>query len=156
MNAAAGHVGVQLAGPRDAADSGWLALRAQLWPEESESAQLRAMADALARAHCVRLAVTAAGVAVAFVEAAVRRDYVNGTASSPVAFLEGIYVAPAWRRRGIARALLGEVIAWAQAERLSELASDALLQNEAAHAAHRALGFEETERVVYFRRSLRT
>jgi aminoglycoside 6'-N-acetyltransferase I len=155
MGATTGCAGVQLIGPRDGADAGWLALRGELWPEESKSGHLSAMVDALARGHHVRLAVTAAGDAVAFVEAAVRRDYVNGTATSPVAFLEGIYVAPAWRRRGIARALVNEVIAWAQAQELSELASDALCENDAAHAVHRSLGFKETERVVYFLRSLR-
>jgi aminoglycoside 6'-N-acetyltransferase I len=34
------------------------------------------------------------------------------------------------------------------------LASDALLDNGASHAMHRALGFEETERVVFFRKPL--
>lgn len=36
---------------------------------------------------------------------------------------------------------------------LAELASDALLENTASHAMHRALGFEEAERVVCFRRA---
>ena len=35
-----------------------------------------------------------------------------------------------------------------------ELASDALLDNEISHSVHRALGFEETERVVFFRKRL--
>jgi aminoglycoside 6'-N-acetyltransferase I len=45
-------------------------------------------------------------------------------------------------------------VAWALGEGLSEIASDSLIDNVAAHAAHRALGFAETERVVYFRRPL--
>jgi aminoglycoside 6'-N-acetyltransferase I len=55
----------------------------------------------------------------------------------------------------VARTLVGSVVAWALRQGLSELASDSLVHNAAAHAAHRALGFEETERVVYFRRPLR-
>jgi aminoglycoside 6'-N-acetyltransferase I len=35
-----------------------------------------------------------------------------------------------------------------------ELGSDALIDNSASHAAHRGWGFAETERVVYFRKSL--
>jgi aminoglycoside 6'-N-acetyltransferase I len=61
---------------------------------------------------------------------------------------------PAARRRGIARALVESVTDWALQQGCSELASDSLLDSFAAHAAHRALGFEETERVVYFRRAL--
>jgi len=50
----------------------------------------------------------------------------------------------------VARALLGVVTDWARAHGCIELASDALLENTASHAMHAALGFEETERVVFF------
>jgi aminoglycoside 6'-N-acetyltransferase I len=145
---------MQLRAPQGSSDGGWLALRSALWPDLSEAEQLTGMADALARGHYVRLAVTAGGSAAGFVEASKRVDYVNGTSSSPVAFLEGLYVVPASRRQGVARALVESVVQWALAQGCSELASDSLLDNSAAHAAHRALGFEETERVVYFRRGL--
>jgi aminoglycoside 6'-N-acetyltransferase I len=82
------------------------------------------MVDALARGHYVRLAVTASGSAMGFVEASKRVDYVNGTSSSPVAFLEGLYVAPKSRRKGIARALVESVVKWASTEGCLELASD--------------------------------
>jgi aminoglycoside 6'-N-acetyltransferase I len=144
-----------LTAPRGSADRAWLAARIALWPEGSEAEHLCGMADMLARGHYVRLAVTPSGSAIGLVEAARRVDYVNGTTSSPVAFLEGLYVEPGWRRRGVARALVESVVAWALQQGLTELASDSLIDNVAAHAAHRALGFEETERVVYFRRPLR-
>jgi len=145
---------MQLAAPQGSADRAWLALRLALWPDMVEAEQLVGMADALTRGHYVRLAVTMSGSAVGFVEASKRVDYVNGTRSSPVAFLEGIYVVQSSRRQGVARALVDSVARWAVAEGCRELASDSLLDNPAAHAAHRALGFEETERVVYFRRPL--
>ena len=145
---------MQLTAPQGSADRSWLALRSALWPDVAEADQLSGMADALARGHYVRLAVTADGSAVGFVEASKRADYVNGTNSSPVAFLEGLYVAKSCRRHGVARALVESVVTWALAEGCSELASDSLLDNTAGHAAHHALGFEETERVVYFRRAL--
>jgi aminoglycoside 6'-N-acetyltransferase I len=145
---------MQITPPDGSADGAWLALRLALWPDVSEAEQLLGMTDALARGHYVRLAVTASGSAVGLVEASKRVDYVNGTSSSPVAFLEGLYVVPASRRQGVARVLVQSVVKWALAEGCSELASDSLLGNSAAHAAHRSLGFEETERVVYFRRAL--
>jgi aminoglycoside 6'-N-acetyltransferase I len=43
---------------------------------------------------------------------------------------------------------------WGRTQGCSEFASDALLENSDSHSMHRALGFEETERVVYFRKSL--
>jgi aminoglycoside 6'-N-acetyltransferase I len=141
--------------PNDSADCAWLALRLALWPDASEAEHLSGMADAITRGHYVRLAVAADGSALGFVEASKRVDYVNGTSSSPVAFLEGLYVVPSVRRQGVARTLVDSVARWALGEGCTELASDALLDNRAAHAAHRSLGFEETERVVYFRRALR-
>jgi aminoglycoside 6'-N-acetyltransferase I len=146
---------MQLTAPRGSRDRTWLALRSALWPGESQAGQAAQMADALARGDYVRLAVSSSGSAVGFVEASKRVDYVNGTSSSPVAFLEGLYVVPKSRRQGVARALVASVVEWALRQGCSELASDSLLDNSAAHAAHRALGFEETERVVYFRRALR-
>ena len=145
---------MQITAPHGSGDGAWLALRLALWPGVSEAGQLSGMTDALARGHYVRLALTAGGSAVGFVEASKRVDYVNGTSSSPVAFLEGLYVVPGSRRQGVARVLVESVMKWASAEGCSELASDSLLDNSAAHAAHRSLGFEETERVVYFRRAL--
>ena len=92
--------------------------------------------------------------AVGFIEAAARHDYVNGTSSSPVAFLEGIYVVPEARRNGVARALVSAVERWALGVGCREFASDASIENHLSHTVHRALGFQETERVVFFRKPL--
>ena len=145
---------MRIAAPQGSSDGEWLALRLALWPSDSEAEHLSGMADALSRGHYVRLAVNASGAAAGFVEASMRVDYVNGTSSSPVAFLEGLYVEPKSRRKGVARALVESVVNWASTEGCLELASDALLGNTTAHAVHCALGFEETERVVYYRLGL--
>ena len=97
---------MQIAPPTGSADNRWLALRLALWPDASEGEHLSGMADALARGHYIRLAVAVDGSVLGFVEASKRVDYVNGTRSSPVAFLEGLYVVPSARRQGVARALV--------------------------------------------------
>jgi aminoglycoside 6'-N-acetyltransferase I len=145
---------MQITSPIGSADSAWLALRLALWPDAAKAEHISGMADAIARGHYVRLAVAADGSALGFVEASKRVDYVNGTSSSPVAFVEGLYVVPSVRRQGLARTLVESVVKWALAEGCTELASDALIDNHSAHAVHRSLGFEEMERVVYFRRAL--
>lgn len=135
---------------------GWLPLRQALWPDcpvDEHLAEMRSLLLAPDR-YAQFVAYDADGRAAGFAEAALRTDYVNGTDSSPVAFLEGIYVVPGQRRKGWGRALVEAVTAWARASGCRELASDALLDNEASHRMHRALGFEETERVVFFRRAL--
>jgi aminoglycoside 6'-N-acetyltransferase I len=135
---------------------GWLELRSTLWPDEPGE-HLAAMAEQLAapQRYAQFVSYGADGAAAGLVEAAIRSDYVNGTETSPVAFLEGIYVAPAYRQQGWARKLVDAVVAWALAQGCTELASDAALENVDSHRMHEALGFDETERVVYFRRVLK-
>ena len=82
------------------------------------------------------------------------RPYANGCDGRPVAFLEAIWVAPEARRTGVGRALVDHLGAVARGAGLDELGSDALIDNHVSHAAHRAWGFDETERVVCFRRAL--
>ena len=94
------------------------------------------------------------GVAWGFIEASIRHDYVNGTDSSPVGFLEGLYVKPLGRRQGVASALVQVVMQWAKSGGCSELASDASIKNRKSQAMHKSLGFVETERVVYFNKRL--
>ena len=135
---------------------GWLDFRQALWPDCPRDEHLAEMQSALdlPDKYAQFLACGADGQAAGFVEASLRTDYVNGTDSSPVAFLEGIYVAPAYRRQGVGGLLVAAVASWARERGCSELASDAPLDNLASHAMHAALGFEETERVVYFRKPL--
>jgi aminoglycoside 6'-N-acetyltransferase I len=88
-----------------------------------------------------------------FAEASVRR-YADGVDESPCAFLEGWWVDEDVRRTGVGRALLEAVADWARSRGFTELGSNALLDNTLSHRAHAALGFEERERVVYFRKRL--
>lgn len=136
---------------------GWLELREQLWPHHPRSEHLAEMAGFLASPERFAqfIEYDHAGNALGFAEVALRSDYVNGTNSSPVAFLEGIYVVPQARRQGIARKLVAEAERWARGIGCSEFASDALLENTRSHAMHVALGFNESERVVFFKKTLR-
>ncbi|WP_394538108.1 GNAT family N-acetyltransferase [Lysobacter enzymogenes] len=138
-----------------AADRGaWARLRAQLWPEPSPAELAGELDDWFEDARRIAFVAEDGEGLCGFAEASLRRDYVNGTESSPVAFLEGWYVTPSRRALGIGRALVAAVAAWGRERGCRELASDALLDNADAHRAHAACGFEETERVVYFRRRL--
>ena len=146
---------VRPAGPGDL--NAWSALRHQLWPEldveehQAEILQAFTEPDRFGAFLCFD---EVGGGAVGLAEASVRSDYVNGCETSPVAFLEGIIVDPTARRQGVAALLVAAVSDWARGQGLTELASDAELDNTVSHTMHAALGFEETERVVYFRRSL--
>lgn len=134
----------------------WLAMRSALWPRGAGGAHAAEIAHLLVEPGetITLLARDEGGSALGFAEISLRRDYVNGCNTSPVAFLEGIYVVPPARGTGVARALIGMAQAWARQQGCTEMASDAALDNAVSHAMHKALGFAETQRVVFFRKSL--
>ena len=134
----------------------WAALRMALWPDESAQELAGDVDKHLAGAGrgVAFVACDERDVAIGFAEATVRRDYVNGTDTSPVGFLEGWYVEPAWRARGVGRALVAAVERWTRQQGCAELASDTWLDGVSSQRAHLACGFEETERIVCFRKRL--
>ena len=88
--------------------------------------------------------------AVAFVSLDLRHDYVEGTDTSPVGYLEGIYVKPEFQGRGIAREMVDFAKKWALARGCTELASDCELTNENSRLFHGKVGFEEANRIICF------
>lgn len=134
----------------------WIALREALWPHAS-TPEHRREAEAMLHSPGKAIAFLARSPerkALGFAEAAIRQDYVNGCTTSPVAFLEGIYVHPDHRGQGVARQLCKAVEAWALACGCTELASDVELENTGSQRMHEALGFAETERVVFYCKKL--
>lgn len=135
----------------------WAEMRAALWPELSVESNLSDIAKFFlgSSPRCVAfIALSEAGAPVGFAEASLRHDFVNGCETSPVLFLEGIYVRPAARDKGVGASLCEAVASWGRLKGCSEFASDAYVEDAASHAFHRALGFHEAERVVYFRKLL--
>lgn len=129
-------------------------MRTELWPEGTIDEHSREVGSLLVTGPTDRSATFVAeasgGELLGFVELSVR-NYAEGCATDRVGYCEGWYVRPEHRRSGVGRALMAAGVEWSRARGCTEFASDALLENELSHAAHRALGFEETGRVVTFK-----
>ena len=129
-------------------------MRAALWPDDDVDALAAELETLLTDSTQVAfVAERDAGGLCGFAEASIRR-FANSNDEAPCAFLEGWWVDADRRREGIGRALVAAVEDWARSQGFHELGSDALLDNTLSHQAHRRLGFEERERVVYFRKWL--
>ena len=93
-------------------------------------------------------------VPIGFAQASLRHDYVEGTKSSPVGYMEGIFVKEDFRKIGIARNLLESCESWARKKGCSEFASDCELTNIESLDFHLNLGFEEANRIICFKKKI--
>jgi aminoglycoside 6'-N-acetyltransferase I len=91
---------------------------------------------------------------IGFAQCQLRNDYVEGTESSPVGYLEGVFVSEGYRKKGYAAELLSECEKWAKERGCTEFASDCELDNIDSLSFHMALGFEEANRIICFRKDL--
>ena len=137
---------------RDRAE--WVRMRHALWPGSlaDHEAETRAFFEQRRNPASVWVAEVDEQV-VGFLELEYR-SYAEGCISSPVPYIEGWYVDPSRRGQGIGRALVRVAEVHALASGYREIASDALIDNTASIAAHGALGYEEVDRIVCFRRAL--
>ena len=78
------------------------------------------------------------------------RNYAEGSRSTTVPYVEGWYVDRDLRGRGYGKQLMKAAEMWALENGFDELASDAEIENSASITAHKALGFEEVDRIVCF------
>ena len=130
------------------------ALAMQMWADEAPDSlteSFRALAGD-EDAACFLKYVD--GRPIAFAQCQLRHDYVEGTDSSPVGYLEGIFVSEGYRRQGFAAELLAACEAWAKAKGCAEFASDCELDKAESLRFHIAMGFEEANRIICFRKAL--
>ena len=83
-----------------------------------------------------------------------RREHVNGTNEDLKGYLEAIYVLPEYRNRGIATELVKVTEHWVAMNGCREIASDCLLENTDSYNFHLKIGYEETERCIFFLKEL--
>jgi aminoglycoside 6'-N-acetyltransferase I len=94
------------------------------------------------------------GTLTGFAEIDLRSHADGCDPARPVGYLEGWYVAAAYRRLGIGRRLLSSAEEWARSQGCVEMASDTWIDNEVSQSCHEALGFEVVDRCVHYRKRL--
>lgn len=126
-----------------------------LWPGHSTEDLEEDLAEILGRDEAAFFLGYEGKTCVGFAQCQLRNDYVEGTDSTPVGYLEGIYVVESRRGRGIARSLLVACESWAKSKGCTEFASDCELSNTQSLHFHKSVGFEEANRIICFRKQLK-
>ena len=129
-------------------------LACKLWPDHDPADMQAEYESLLAREDAAVFLFRDRDEAAGFAQCQLRRDYVEGTETSPVGYLEGIYVRENARGKCIARKLLSACEQWAKAQGCTEFASDCELDNTVSQKFHQAVGFEEANRIVAYVKKL--
>lgn len=134
-------------------------LRAALWPDCPLEEHEREIEGQLSGAGpypfpTVLLVAVMGGEVAGFLEADLRSHADGCDATIPVGYIEGWFVAESYRGQGVGRALVAAAEQWARELGCVEMASDTWIDNEGSIQAHRALGYEEVDRCVNFRKKL--
>lgn len=99
------------------------------------------------------IGLSQSGAPIAMLEVSLR-NFVDGCLGGPVGYIEGIYVVPGERARGYGRELTEFAAHWFRSKGCRDMAADAELSNLAAQDFLIAEGFDETYRIVEYKRSL--
>lgn len=134
----------------------WFLLRRELWPNDDPATLATEMEAILASPDDNAVFVAVVGKELAgFIELSLHAQ-APGCHSHKIGFIEGWYVRSLWRNRGFGRRLVEAGESWAKARGCQEMASDTTLEYPGSPASHLALGYEETEVPLHFRKPLDT
>ena len=129
-------------------------LAIQMWEDNVLEELAEEFAELMKRSEAVVFLGEADGRAIGFAQCQLRHDYVEGTETSPVGYLEGIFIEENYRKQGYAKQLLAACENWAREQGCTEFASDCELDNIGSLKFHLSLGFEEANRVICFTKKL--
>ena len=130
-----------------------LRMRVELWGHENSPDLLNAEIDELHEAGHGVFFAEADGELIGLAEVSIRH-FVESCDTRDAGYLEGWWVDPAHRWRGVGTRLIEAAVDWARRRGALEFASACELDNLVSERAHKALGFEETHRTIHFRKPL--
>ena len=129
-------------------------LAVQMWDSHTIEELADAFRELLQSENAACFLKYVSDIPVGFAQCSLRRDYVEGTETSPVGYLEGIFVAEDHRHKGYAKELLLACELWAKHMGCREFASDCELDNAESLQFHLATGFAEANRMICFTKQI--
>lgn len=129
-------------------------LAVQMWDENSVSELIAEFSEMISKGKSQFFLKYENDIPIGFAQCQLRYDYVEGTKTSPVGYLEGIYIKDGYRRKGYAKELLTECESWARSNGCQEFASDCEIDNTASLHFHKAMNFTEANRIICFTKTL--
>lgn len=142
---------VKKAGAGDLAELANLAVL--MWNDSSVEELIADFSDAISKNESAVFLKFEDNALIGFAQCQLRNDYVEGTKTSPVGYLEGIFIKEGYHK-GYAKELLAECEAWAKNNGCKEFASDCEIDNIGSFQFHKAMSFTEANRIICFVKKL--
>lgn len=132
----------------------WVRLMHELWPNHTLES-LKAEANAITQSdHQTAFLVNYDHKYLGFINVSLRRDHVPGAACTPVGYIEGIYIKPKLRHRGMAKKLVEHASHWFLVNGCKEMASDSEIDNVVSQGWHEAMGFSKVSVLVHYSKKI--
>jgi len=133
----------------------WLKLRHDLWPYHTFEELQKEMEEIYKRFNLDYMSYIAEDNEniIGFIEVSIHETAL-GCKTRNVGFIEGWYVKPEYRRKGIGKLLVEKGESWAVGKGCLEIGSDTTERYPLSPIAHKSLGYEEVEIPLNFRKSL--
>ncbi len=128
----------------------WVQLALLLWPDNSFQEMVETFLGILDSQKKIAFLCRIGQDYVGFINVSIRVDYVEGSDSNPVGFVEGVYVKERYRRQGIAQRPVTRGEEWARSLGCSQMGSDIERHNTASYDFHTRVGFREADRIICF------
>ncbi len=128
----------------------WVTLMHELWSHHDRDSLQTEARKILASKKETSFLLSIDEKFLGFVNVSIRTDYVHGSTHSPVGYIEGIYIKPKLRHRGLAKKLVEHATLWFLANGCKEICSDAEIDNVVSQGWHEAMGFAQSKRLVHY------
>jgi aminoglycoside 6'-N-acetyltransferase I len=133
----------------------WLSMRQALYTGLDDEFHRREMEAIFASAEIMCfLGVSRVGEGLMAMMELSLRNVVDGCIGSPVGYIEGLYLKPEFRGRGFGRRMIAFAESWFISSGCREMATDTELENTTAQQFFRYAGFEETWRIIEFKKTI--
>jgi aminoglycoside 6'-N-acetyltransferase I len=133
----------------------WLQLATKLWGDYETNELKEDLQEVFLATNQQTYLAKYEGVAIGFINVAIRTDYVEGSDGSPTGYLEGIYVEPNYRKQGVAQQLLALGEKWLAENGCNQIGSDTWLDNTDSQTFHQKMGFRKEAVLVHFLKDIR-
>jgi len=126
------------------------AMFVEMWPDESKEDHQVYVNDVLQKDNQHAILSKRNTDYTGFIYLSLRSDFVPGATAYPVAYIEGIFIRPPYRKKGLATQLVQLGEKWGREHGSRQLASDVEISNVISQDFHQAMGFEEEDRVITY------